>query len=208
MTTTPTDKGQALPNFEACGMLCRLLTERQDGVRDCTDGATETDLSAILAQLDPETRARVLRESFDDSTWAIISDADDADAQRFLDMSDEEFNAVVVELGGDPERHNRAAQAMGRWARKLGEIHAELTAARAEVERLKAERDIAVADRFDAVIGAREIDGQLLDAATEAARLREHLESAIEFVHANVGAMEAQEMRDAYLKEPDPKEPK
>ena len=86
-------------------------------------------------------------------------------------------------------------------------LQTELTAARAEVERLKKELDIAVADRFDAVIGAREVDGQLLDAATEAATLRKHLESVIDFVHANVGAMEAQEMRDAYLKAPEPEPP-
>ncbi|HEY3499496.1 MAG TPA: hypothetical protein VGK73_32625, partial [Polyangiaceae bacterium] len=85
------------------------------------------------------TRARVLREAIPESDWARITDEDDEAAQRFLEMSDEELDAAIVAAGGDPERHRRASQAMGRWARKLAEMHGEITTARAEVERLRAQ---------------------------------------------------------------------
>ena len=132
MTSTPSDKEQAFHRYPVVVHLGDVEHHIE------MDRGGELARS-VLVQLDTSTRSRVLREAIPESDWARISDEDDEAAQRFLEMSDEELDAAIVAAGGDTERHRRASQAIGRWARKLAEMHGELTTTRAEVERLKVE---------------------------------------------------------------------
>ncbi len=106
-----------IPNFEIGGMLCRLQTERQNGVSDCTDDTTLADLAAVLAALHVE-QARELM------TPAVRQILDfNEEFRNQLDESQSRIAALEKELEGEREANARLLQrleALRAGVRRLG----------------------------------------------------------------------------------------
>jgi len=150
--TDTTDKPAAFQPYSSATALPAVTIDEKTGelwwldsrvyIRsDAGARATEEHLAALLRALDPSALARVLEPFFAQprAPWPGDSDEEDAEAQRVLDMTDEELNEEIRATGGDPERVNRWGRATGRWVRMLADKQAELTSARAEVERFTKE---------------------------------------------------------------------
>lgn len=124
---------------------------------------TFSDLTALVAALTPEQARTVIAELFKRGSRYenLVDEVIDADAERTLAMSDEEFDAEILAGGGDPEKLKRWGAATGRWVRKLAEMHSALSRAQADLAEAEgraevAERELArlKARKFPVLMGA------------------------------------------------------
>lgn len=161
VSVTHADPREALPSVEIDGEPhCRFYVETdcgggQAGVWERKD-ATLPDLAALVAALPDEQAQAVVVELCKHAPARLgemVDDAMDAEADKILEMSDEEFDAEIREGGGDPERLKKWGAATGRWikscadySQKAREAEEKLSAAEAalaeERSRLSAAIDL------------------------------------------------------------------
>ncbi len=113
----------------------RVPNDALDGWERFTRPAKLEDLAALLAALTPVQRAKALGVE----PWPGSSDEEDADADRVLAMSNEELDAEIRSMGGDPARVHKWSKAMGRWIRMAADFSGRWKAAEAERDQLRAD---------------------------------------------------------------------
>lgn len=82
---------------------------------------TEAHLAALLAALSPEQAQRMIATLCNVSAdyTNMVDAACEAEADRILEMSDEEMDAELAAHGADPERVKKWGAATGRWIRMI-----------------------------------------------------------------------------------------
>lgn len=118
-----------------------------------TRPATAADLAAVIAALPEDERGTVIAELVKQGHWHEIDEAADVEAQKILDMSDDELQAEIAASCEHPERWERWSKANGRWIRMVADATARTRDAAqklaAAIERAtSAERELAAADEW------------------------------------------------------------